>query len=120
MSNRVNSPGFCFADSVIASPHLFSRARIFFDLRLRVGAASGFDPRLRVSASSGSERGSINKPFAKSTLATARGTDSEVVRKGRFFLPASRLHVVFVALVHEGGKELRAQGASAQEKSLSC
>jgi hypothetical protein len=35
-----------------------------------------------------------------------------------FFLPASRLHVVFVALIHEGGKELRAQGASEHEKRL--
>ena len=29
-----------------------------------------------------------------------------------FFLSASRLHFVFVALVHEGGKELREQGAT--------
>jgi hypothetical protein len=63
MSNCVKAPGFSFADSVIASPHPFSRARIFFQ-------------------------------------------------------PVSRLHAVFVALVHEGGKELRAQGASAQDKRL--
>jgi len=35
-----------------------------------------------------------------------------------FFYLASRLHFVFDALVHEGGKELRAQGASAQKKRL--
>src|SRR5215475_2373504 len=37
---------------------------------------------LRVSTASGSERGSIDKSFSKASLATARGTDPEVVRRG--------------------------------------
>jgi hypothetical protein len=40
-------------------------AKNYFDLRLRVGTASG------------GERGSINKSFSKDSLATARGTDPE-------------------------------------------
>src|SRR5262245_60192930 len=103
MSNCVNSPGSRFADSVIANPHLFSLARIF----------STCGDYLRVGAAGGSERGFRKGPIDGASLATARGADSST-RVG-FFLSASRLHFVFVALIHEGGKELRAQGAASQE-----
>src|SRR5262245_37143513 len=106
MSNCVNSPGFRFADPVIANPHLFSLARIFRP----VGTTSESAPRAVAS-----------RAFEKDLLMGPRSLPLAVAdssTRAGFFLSASRLHFVFVALVHEGGKELRTQGASAQEKRL--
>jgi hypothetical protein len=69
----------------------FSPSHVRIAAKNRNGAENFFGPSGQVNIASGSDRGFRKVLVVGIWLATARGTDSEVVRSGRFFVGPGRI-----------------------------